>query len=512
MSRRASALSPLELRGLVRDALPEGSSEYGTEPPLHQLFVPKSHARALHLNIPLVVGSRGTGKSFWWNVLQSEEHRALVEKHAPDTRIKRSTVVRPGFGPGFGKRADLDRYPSRDALAALLGTGRTAREVWKAVMVWAVLEVGDLPSLSSWSERVAWVAEQPERVDRLVQARDRALYEAENDLLVVFDALDWTSDDWDEVYRLVDGLLQVALEFRACRRIRAKVFLRNDQFDRRRIARFPDASKLVASHVRLHWLTTELYGLLWQLLAFHPAKGSNFRQFVFDQVVRNDERGKALAHAEDWQLPPAVHFDSDVQERLFHSLTDRFMGDSARRGFPYKWLPTHLADAHGEVTPRSFIVALRTAAEHTMDHHAGWGFALHYRSLHAGLQEASAVRVDEIGEHGWVPEVMAGLKDHLLVPFAFDELEARWRCEGTLDSIREQQEAEIAAGRMEKDEQKPWLLPAHLDDGAAGVRDDLETLGVFRKMRDGRIDVPDVYRLGFGLRRKGGVAPQRRGR
>ncbi len=505
MSRRAAALSPLELRGLVRDALPAESAEYGSEPPLHQFFVPKSHARALHLNVPLVVGSRGTGKTFWWSALQIAEHRALVEKHAPDTRIKRDTAVRPGFG----KKPDLSRYPNRDVLAALLGEGRTARQVWKAVMVWAVLDGGDLPNLSSWSERVSWVTEQPERVDRLVQARDRALYKSEEDLLVVFDALDWTSNDWDGVYRLVDGLLQVALDFRACRRIRAKVFLRSDQFERRRIARFPDASKLVASHVELHWRTTELYGLLWQLLAFHPAKGSDFRQFLFDQVTRQGESGEALRHPEDWQLPPAVHFDLKMQERLFHSLTGPFMGDSARRGFPYKWLPTHLADAHGEVTPRSFLVALRAAAEHTMDHHAGWGFALHYRSLHAGLLKASDVRVNEISEHHWVPEVMAALKDHLLVPFAVDDLKARWRSERALENLRQPQEAESGTGKMEV-EQQPWLAPVHLNDGAAGVCGDLEALGVVRKMRDGRIDVPDVYRLGFGLRRKGGVAPQRR--
>jgi len=99
----------------------------------------------------------------------------------------------------------------------------------------------------------------------------------------------------------------------------------------------------------------------------------------------------------------------------------------------------------------------------------------------------------------WVPDVMQAL--NLLVPFSFEELEERWRCEETLGRIREKQQAEIGSG------QPPWLLPPHLDDGAAGVRDDLETLGVFRRMRDGRIDVPDVFRLGFGLKRKGGIRP-----
>jgi hypothetical protein len=49
------------------------------------------------------------------------------------------------------------------------------------------------------------------------------------------------------------------------------------------------------------------------------------------------------------------------------------------------------------------------------------------------------------------------------------------------------------------------LLPAHLSEGAPGVRDDLMRLGVLRRMKSGRIDVPDVYRLGFGLAKRGGV-------
>lgn len=51
-------------------------------------------------------------------------------------------------------------------------------------------------------------------------------------------------------------------------------------------------------------------------------------------------------------------------------------------------------------------------------------------------------------------------------------------------------------------------LPAHLADGPAGVCRDLEAFGVFRRMRGERIDVPDIYRLGFELRRKGGIPPK----
>jgi hypothetical protein len=91
------------------------------------------------------------------------------------------------------------------------------------------------------------------------------------------------------------------------------------------------------------------------------------------------------------------------------------------------------------------------------------------------------------------------------VPFDFGEAEALWTEHGTLGRLRHRQQDEIAAGRASGDGDQPWLLPARLSDGAAGVREDLIRLGVFRLMRTGRIDVPDVYRLGFALAKRGGV-------
>ena len=500
MSRHDTTMTPMALRELLRDAIPAQSSvEYDAPPPPHQFFVPKSHARALHLNIPLVLGDRGMGKTFWWSALQSEDLRRYMQAVEPDTRIKRTTLVRAGFG----RPLDVDRYPSRMVLASLLRQGVEPYLLWKAVMVWAVVSASDLPALPKWEDRVAWVGTNAEQAERLVQARDQVLYKSEQDQLVVFDSLDSATADWDVLFHLVSGLLQVALEFRGTRRIRVKVFLRTDQFDERRVARFPDASKLASSSVRLSWLESELFGLLWQLLAFHPEKGAAFQAHLRGILEDVAGRSAAAQSAQDWLLPSAAYFDTEAQQAIFHAITGPLMGDNARRGFPYSWLPNHLADAQGEISPRSFLIALRSAAQYTAEQQAGWGYALHPHGLHAGLQDASAVRVDEIGETRWVPEVMGDLEGET-VPFSLDSLETLWASKGTLARVRDYGMSDDNA------ENEPWFVPAHLDDGPAGVCRDLESLGVLRTMRTGKIDVPDIYRLGFGLRRRGGVPPRER--
>ena len=37
------------------------------------------------------------------------------------------------------------------------------------------------------------------------------------------------------------------------------------------------------------------------------------------------------------------------------------------------------------------------------------------------------------------------------------------------------------------------------------VREALESLGIFLRMRDGLVHIPDVFRVGYGLGRRGGV-------
>ncbi len=63
---------------------------------------------------------------------------------------------------------------------------------------------------------------------------------------------------------------------------------------------------------------------------------------------------------------------------------------------------------------------------------------------------------------------------------------------------------------LDRSEVEQLLAVARTRDdgfGADGERvaEELVALGVLSIRRDGRFDVPDLYRYGFGIRRKGGV-------
>ena len=146
------------------------------------------------------------------------------------------------------------------------------------------------------------------------------------------------------------------------------------------------------------------------------------------------------------------------------------------------------------MSARSFLVALRTAAEHTADQHPEHANALHPDGIRRGVQEASKIRVGELQEdYPWMERVMRPLAG-MSVPCEFEEFAERWRSERVLDRLTE-----------EIEQSGPRLPSRHLDEGLDGVRQDLESLGVFQRLYDGRVNIPDVFRVGYVFPARAGM-------
>ncbi|MDE0060091.1 MAG: hypothetical protein OXI22_10495 [Defluviicoccus sp.] len=479
-----AAIDPEQTR-IALAQLPKGTS-HADSPDLAQVYLPPSHLKAMDPDNMLVTGMRGAGKTFWWGALQEPDIRQLIDRTNRDSTLSENTEVRTGFGV----RPAPDDYPDKDVLRRLLLDGAEPRTIWRAVQAWQL--AGDdhpIRRQESWKERLNLVDREPEAIARLFLERDNEFHEEGIHLLLLFDALDRCSDDWRDMYRLIRGLMQTALDMRSYRRLRVKMFLRSDQVDETQIADFPDASKVLSSAVDLSWPASELYGLLWHSL-INGAHGQEFRTFIADSNWHPIQIGEKQLFSVSRRL---ISKD-DLQRERFHSVSGPFMGRNRRRGFPYTWIPNHLGDTEKRVSPRSFLRALRTAAEETAEHYPEHKFALHYESIKRGVQAASKTRVNEVKEdYPWVDRLLICLEG-MTVPCKFEEVEERWNEHRVLDRLSE----DVEQGEVK-------LPPRHIEDGARGIRLDLETLGVFLRMRDDRVNIPDVFRVGYRLGRKGGV-------
>lgn len=458
---------------VLRDAIlaaPLETSNFGEEPQPGTLYVPLSHLKALKLDAHVVVGGRGVGKSYWTAALQSESLRSLLGSTAPELN---DIVVQVGFA---GTEA-IDCYPNADVFEAFIAQGGDPYDLWRAVVLrWVAGRAHQTIPVASWPQTVAWLKDRPEEAARLMQ-QPRAWRG-----LILFDALDRTSNDWQRMDDIVRGLLRAILWLKACPGLYAKVFLREDQAERT-VFNFPDASKLTATKAELTWARHDLHGLLWQRLVNAP-----------------DEHGvtlRGICAAEQregvWLVADEMKRESESQRRAFERLAGPWMGRDRRRGVPYTWSVGHLADGRGQTSPRSFLAAIRQAAEDSSERYPDHAYALHYESIKRGIQKASEIRVTEVAEdYPWVPEVLLVLRG-MNVPCTYEDVLSRWQEKfptGPQDILSER-------------------LPAqHATRGWEGIREDLQRLGLIETKKDSRIDMPDLYRVGFGLGRKGGVKPR----
>lgn len=299
-------------------------------------------------------------------------------------------------------------------------------------------------------------------------------------------------DTLKKMHLLVRGLLQVLLDFRSYKRIRIKVFVRPDQIEDPSVAAFPDSSKVFSQKTELFWPRNELYGLFWHYLANDPVYGQVFREqcmkFIHDTWIERDGI---------WLLPDILRNDEDTQRNVFHAMTGPWMGRDRRRGFPYTWLPNHLSDARRQVSPRSFLAALRKTA--TDLPRSGHEYALHYDSIKRGVQGASKIRVNEIKEdYPWVQTLFEPLSG-ISVPCSYEEIRQIWEEKRVLYALKKIIDSEGVR-----------LPPANIELGYEGVMKVLEALGLIEHTTDGRINLPDVYCVGYGIGRRGGVKPMAR--
>jgi hypothetical protein len=465
----------MSLVASLRDAILAArleTSSYGEQPALGTLFIPLSHVKALRLEVNIVIGGRGVGKTFWTAALLSPDLRSTVGSAIPELDGVEIRI-------GFGNRESVNEFPNADSFSLLLDKNYEPYDIWRAVILrWVAARNGAAIPDTNWVSTLTWLRQEPEQAAQIMQAvRDwRGL--------IIFDALDRTSTDWNRMDDIVRGLLRAILWLKSYPGLFAKAFLREDQAERT-VFNFPDASKLLATKAELSWARHDLHGLLWQRLINAPGEHGALLRNLCEQA----SGVSLLQKGNIWIIPSELKRESEAQRRAFEAIAGPWMGKDKRRGVPYTWSVSHLADGRGQTSPRSFLAAIQQAAEDSRDRYPDYDIPVHYESIKRGIQKASEIRVSEVEEdYPWVPKVLSTLHG-LNVPCEKSAVFDRWQEHFPSGS------QSISSTR----------LPAQHSEQWDGVYLDLQRLGMVDTKKDGRVDMPDLYRVGFGLGRMGGV-------
>src|SRR5690606_16424244 len=105
------------------------------------------------------------------------------------------------------------------------------------------------------------------------------------------------------------------------------------------------------------------------------------------------------------------------------AIAGEFMGGHKKRGRVYTWVPLHLSDAQNNCSPRTFLTAWRSAAEHSP---APSDLAVDHLGLIEGVRKASGTRLTELREdYSWIDSALRPLNGQF-VPIERVDLLRLW--------------------------------------------------------------------------------------
>ena len=448
-----------------------------------RVFFPSGHRGVLDFRRQLVVGNRGMGKSFWAHALGNRELRERLASAYKLVGLRNTEVV-IGFN-GSEKIAGI--APTIDEVRKAIETHNNPDIIWRATLLRAAGLHTFRPPWQDLNAAIRDLQSEPDLYARLLTTADDNLAREGRSLLVVFDALDRLPPGWDNIRKLSKGLLTRALGLQSFRSIRAKIFMRVDQFGDPELFSFPDSSKVKNDAVDLTWHPHELYSLL-----------------LFE-ILRNPEAREELERLADatgtrFALPQIGHLDTDapdIQDKLVSAIAGEFMGSHKKRGRVYTWVPLHLSDAANNCAPRTFLTAWKSAADHNP---APSDRAVDHLGLFDGVRHASNSRLTELREDfPWINAVLNPLRRQF-VPIPRDELFELWEKNDVIKHIFEQAEEER------------WLPPidVFVEPTLAALLRSMRHIAVMEERANGKINVPDIFRVEADILRRGGVAVPRR--
>lgn len=449
------------------------------------VFTPESHRAVLDLSRQLVVGNRGMGKSFWTHALtEPEVRKRAADAYAQPTLNKTEVVI--GFN-GSDKPSEI--APTIKSIARALGRKFTPDDIWQAIIFRAVQKFFQKPEGINLDSTLEKLKSSPNLFEETLFNADNELHKTGRNTLIIFDALDRLAENWHEIQILTASLMKLSLGLKSFRAIRTKIFIRPDQYSDPGIFQFPDASKLKNEHVDLSWQPYELFGLL-----LFEIQKSDAAKSQLSSIAEKLNAGAALRPSAQRNRP--AH---EEQRALINAIAGTYMGSDARRGRVYTWVPLHLSDAKNTCSPRTFLTAWRKAAEHAP---APRDRAVDHLGLIEGVRQASTTRLDELREdYRWIDSALEALRGQF-VPMERTDLLKIWR------------DANVAQQIVDAAAKENWLAPVELEAGTDGSRiilDAMKSIAVMEERANGKINVPDIFRVEAGIKRKGGVAVPRRG-
>lgn len=442
------------------------------------------HLRLLDTDVVLVVGPRGSGKTQISRMLTDANLSQAIARFAPKVRLPKQARWLAAYPAG---RHVFDGNGLRDFMEKHHYSHDVMRDTWLSYLLRRLepeLLTTERDELADLFEKSSADIENVHSAFRklgsapivVLDALDQRLEKKGEHLFVTYDELDTLGlGDWATIETGIRGLVALwAAYTRRWQRLRAKLFIRTDLYDRHAKSGGADLYKLAASRVELNWADRDLYAMLLKRISNADDDLALYLRAAKGIVWKKDENLGNIPILKRWDdARPGI-------ERIIGP----YMGANQKKGLVYRWLLDHVRDGLGRAYPRPLVQMIELAA--SRDRQQADSLTkprlLHPSSLRLALDRVSEDYVIQAeDELPWLDNLKVGFKNNPLVPYTEKEVLALLEAS-----------ASSSEHKMPPYEGKELL-------------NYLIELGVLRRRPDKRIDAPDLFLNGLGLRRKGGV-------
>jgi cellulose biosynthesis protein BcsQ len=344
-----------------------GSSEleYQTQEDLSKYFYPRRDYKYIFDKDKfLILGEKGVGKTALFSVLSHPNYARALARFCGISNVD---IEKTEWLIGLEKANAY--FPSKENFDALLGFSPSSLRNY-----WAILLLRQLKKNVPSNILISEIQESSPREIKTLASRKDIGEELHEILIKINDNLISEGTTFIIVYDHLDALLPYengirgelvsALisfyydNFSRLSNIKAKIFLRNDIFDRE-VHNITDKVKIRNYSVDIQWDYNQLLNVIWKRIYeqdknfFKELQKSNTQLTLFSESI--------IQEFEILGNIPNIQNKED-HEVILNKIFGQAMGGN-NKTFPYNWVKTHTEDTKNQIHPRTLITLFAESAK-----------------------------------------------------------------------------------------------------------------------------------------------------
>ena len=325
--------------------------EFKTEHDLKSYFYPRKDYKYIFENDRFLIrGDKGVGKTALFSVLS---HQNYAKALAEFCGVKSEEIEKTEWVIGLEKPTsdNSNSFPNKANYEAIKDFEHSQfRNFWIILLIRQIKSKLGIDSelknkiLTSELKDIKNIASQEnigEELYEILYTINAKLKEQNKTLIIVYDHLDAELPSENNIRgKLVSALLAFFYDnLNRLSNIKAKIFLRNDIFDRE-VNDITDKVKIENYSVEIDWEYNQLLNVIWKRIYEQSNTISLFNKISFEK---------------DEILGCIPNFSTEKEHKI---ILDKIFGKNMggnNKAYPYNWVRLHIEDTNNQIHPRTLI-------------------------------------------------------------------------------------------------------------------------------------------------------------